>query len=290
MIATERIRKVRGEGWLAKRVGRVTGYTILILTSLFLFMPIFWLLVASLKVDAEYMTWPIQWFPAKVQWVNYANIFKMTPFAQIAGRTFGIGITVAVIRTFVDAMVGFAFARYKVPGSGKLFSILVATMLVPWIVYLIPTFLIYSYLHLTNTYWPWYISAMAGDAFGIFLFRQFFMNFPQELEEAAEVDGAGPWRIFLQIFLPNAKPVLAVSMILGFQNVWSDYLTPLLYLNFDKTFLAVALQFAFRNPMGYEYKTLTLAANVIYMLPLIIAFFMAQKYILKGIVTSGLKG
>ena len=187
-------------------------------------------------------------------------------------------------------MVGFAFARYQVPGSKRLYSIVIAMMFVPGMVLMIPQFMIFARLHLTNTYWPWIIWSFFPGSMGIFLFRQFFMNFPRELEEAAEMDGAGPWRIFIQIFLPNAKPVLAISAIWNFSWVWSDYITPLLFLSNDKTLLPVALQQAFLRPSGQAYLTLTLAANIIYMLPLIIAFFAAQNFILKGVVTTGIKG
>jgi ABC-type glycerol-3-phosphate transport system permease component len=145
-------------------------------------------------------------------------------------------------------------------------------------------------LKLTNTYWPWILAALGGTPFYIFLFRQFFLGFPKELEEAAEVDGCGPFRIYWQIFLPNSKPVFATVMIFAIVAVWSDYLTPLIYLSANKTLLGVALAKAFKNPQGFDLKTVSLAASTLYIIPLIIVFFFAQKYILKGVVTSGLKG
>jgi multiple sugar transport system permease protein len=122
------------------------------------------------------------------------------------------------------------------------------------------------------------------------LFRQFFLSFPRELEDAAEVDGAGPFRIFWQIFLPNAKPVIAAVMIFAFSYIWGDYMTPLILLNDDKTLLSVKIATSYSNPQGVWLITIAMAANVIYMLPLVIVFFLAQKHILKGVVTSGLKG
>jgi multiple sugar transport system permease protein len=116
------------------------------------------------------------------------------------------------------------------------------------------------------------------------------MNFPKELEEAAEVDGCNPFRIYWQIFMPNAKPIIATVIIFAFNGVWSDYLMPLIYLNDNKTLLGVAMAKAFRDPNGNDLKTISMAANVIYVLPLIVVFFFAQKHILKGAVTSGLKG
>jgi ABC-type glycerol-3-phosphate transport system permease component len=292
-MSTElRVRKIQGEGWLAKRVNLALGYGILLVTGLFLFIPIFFLLVNSLKNpdDSEFVTWPVRVFPAVPHWENFLQIFNRTNFGPIAGRTFLIAIGFALISTFMTALAGYGFARYQVPGSKRLYSIVIAMMFVPGMVLTIPQFIIFARLHLTNTYWPWLIWALVPGSVGIFLFRQFFMNFPKELEEAAEMDGASPWRIFLQIFLPNAKPVLSVSMIWNFSWVWGDYLTPLLFLSGEKTLLPVALQTAFLRPHSGSYVILTLAGNVIYCLPLIIAFFLAQKYILKGIVTTGLKG
>ncbi len=280
----------KSEGWLAKRVSRFLGYFVLIIIGLFLFMPIFWLLVNSLKQDSEYMTYPIQLFAKVPQWTNYQRVFTLTPFMQIAWRTFLLGVSTAVISTFISSMGGYAFARYRVPGSKRLFSIIIAMLIVPYIVMLIPQFIMFAQLKLTNTYWPWFLGALGGSSGTIFMFRQFFLGFPKELEEAAEVDGAGPFRVFLQIFLPNAKPVLATSVIFDFNGVWADYLRPLLFLNDEKTLLGVKMTKAFVNPKGIPYQTISMAANVIYILPLIVVFFFAQKYILKGVATSGLKG
>jgi len=283
-------RRGHSEGWLAKRVARFLGYSILITAGLFLFIPIFFLIVNALKVDSEFHTWPPTIFPSIPQWSNFVQIFQLTSFGDIVWRTFILGLIYTIISTFMTSMVGLAFARYQVPGSKRLYSIVIAMMFVPGMIFTIPQFMIFARIHLTNTYWPWLIWSLFPGSMGIFLFRQFFMNFPKELEEAAEMDGAGPWRIFIQIFLPNAKPVLAISAIWSFSWVWSDYLTPLLFLSNEKTLLPVALQQSFLRPSGQAYLTLTLAANIIYMLPLIIAFFAAQNYILKGVVTTGLKG
>jgi multiple sugar transport system permease protein len=276
--------------YLVKRVTRFLGYSLLIITSLVLITPVFFMVVSSLKVDAEYLTYPIRIFPSRPQWQNYGLVFSMTPFAKIALRTALLAISTATITAIVSSMVGFGFARYNVPGSNFLFGLLVAMMIVPFIVILIPQFILFARLKLTNTYWPWFLGAMAGTPFYIFMFRQFFKGFPKELEDAAEVDGCGPLRIYWSIFMPNSKPVIATVMIFAFNSVWSDYLTPSIYLSQTKTLLGVALATAFRNPQGFDLKTVSMAASVLYVLPMIVVFFLAQKQILKGVVTSGLKG
>lgn len=246
--------------------------------------------VASFKLDEEYMAYPIVIFPEIWHWENYSIIFELTPFAQIALRTGVLAVSTAMITALISALVGYAFARYSVPGSSQLFGIVVAMLIVPFIVILIPQFIIYARLKLTNTYWPWILGALGGTPFYIFMFRQFFLGFPRELEEAAEVDGCGPFRIFLQIFLPNAKPVIATVMIFAIIGVWGDYLTPSIYLSASKTLLGVALTTAFKDPAGNSMQTVSLAASVLYIIPLIVVFFFGQKYILQGVVTSGLKG
>jgi ABC-type glycerol-3-phosphate transport system permease component len=248
------------------------------------------MVVASLKVDPEYMTYPIRVFPSVPQWSNYVAVFALTPFVKVAARTMFLGIAVAILTTISSSLAGYAFARYRVPGSSQLFSIVIAMLIVPGIVILIPQFILYSRLRLTNTYWPWILGAASGSSFYIFMFRQFFLGFPGELEEAAEVDGCNPLRIYAQIFMPNSKPVIATVMIFAFNYVWGDYLMPLIMLDATKTLLGVAMATAFRNPQGFDYKTISLAANVIYVLPLVVLFFLAQKHILKGVITSGLKG
>ena len=278
-------------GFIMKRVTRFSGYSLLILTSLILIAPVFFMVVSSLKVDAEYLTHPIRVFPSKFQWRNYQLVFTMTPFARVALRTAGLARSAAALSAFISSLVGFAFARYgDVKGNKQLFGLVIAMLIVPFIVILIPQFILYARLKLTNTYWPWILGALAGSPFNIFMFRQFFLGFPKELEDAAEIDGCGPFKIYWKIFLPNSQPVIATVMIFGFMNVWGDYLMPTIYLNASKTLLGATLATAFKNPQGFDLKTVSLAASVLYILPMIIVFFIGQKHILKGVVTSGLKG
>lgn len=277
-------------GLFQKRFNRFLGYFILILVTILITLPIIGLLLSSLKQDSEVMAYPIRILPKVPQWTNYSRVFEMTPFALVAFRTFVLAMGTATLSIFISSMVGFAFARYRVPGSKQLFSIIIAMLIVPGIVTLIPQFLVYAQLKMTNSYWPWILGAMGGNAYFIFMFRQFFLSFPKELEEAAEVDGCTPLRIFLQIFLPNAKPVIATAMFFAFLGVWGDYLTPLIYLNDKMTLLGVKMATGFKNPQGITLTTVSLAANVYYIIPMVVVFFIAQKNILKGVVTSGLKG
>jgi multiple sugar transport system permease protein len=273
-----------------KQFNRLFSYLLLIAVGLVIITPFIAMITTSIKQMSEYNVWPIKILPKVPQWSNYVAVFVMAPYLKVAMRTAGLGLTVTIIVTLSSSLIGFAFARYPVKGSQTIFFVVIGLMIIPYIVVLIPQYIIYSRLHLTNTYWPWIFNAIAGNAFYIFLFRQVFLSFPRELEDAAEVDGAGPFRIYWQIFLPNAKPVIATVMIFAFSAVWGDYMMPLILLNDDKTLLSVKIATSYSNPQGIWLTTIAMAANILYMLPLIAIFFMAQKHIIKGVVTSGLKG
>lgn len=284
------ITSLENRGLIQKRINRFFGYFILILVTILISLPIVALVLGSFKRDVDLTAYPINILPVRWMWTNYIDVWTLTNFAQVMFRTFLLALGTSSIVSFVSAMVGYAFARYRAPGSKQLFTIVIALLIVPGIVTLIPQFLVYARLHLTNTYWPWILGAMGGSPYFIFLFRQFFLTFPKELEEAAEVDGCNAFRIFAQIFLPNAKPVFAVVMFFSFLGVWGDYLTPLIYLNYDKTLLGVAMATGFKNPHGITLQAVSLASAVYYILPMMVVFFIAQKNILKGVITSGLKG
>ena len=228
--------------------------------------------------------------PSVPQFINYVHVFIYQPFMKYARNSLFLAVTFSTLTVITSAMSGFAFSRINVPHKQALFQVVIALLIIPNLVTVIPTFMLFSKLGLTNTYWPWILWGLGASPFFIFLFRQFFSAFPKELEDAAEVDGANPFRIYWQIFLPNAKPALATAFILNFIWVWGDYLTPILYLSDNNTTLAVKLQSAYVDPQGNALVTVVMAASVLYTLPLIIMFFLAQKHILQGVVTSGLKG
>jgi len=266
------------------------SYGVLILVTGLITLPAIWFLITSLKKEVEYLSYPIKVLPAVAQWENYVKVFTLAPFLRHAGYTLFLALVNTVLVVITSAMGGFAFSRFEVPGRNRLFMIVIALLIVPGIVVVIPQFIVFSRLHLTDTYWPWVLWGLSASPFFIFLFRQFFATFPKELEDAAEVDGCGPFRIFWQIFLPNSQAALATAFIFNFNGVWSDYFTPLIYLSDAKTTLAVKLATSYLDPKGNALTTITLAACVIYTLPLVIIFFLGQKHILKGVVTSGLKG
>ncbi len=273
-----------------RQMGMIITYSLLILATIVLILPVIYLVSTSLKSESEYIAERLEFFPTTLQWRNYYLALTMIDFSRHVLNSLLLATTFATLTVITSAMAGYAFARIPGIGRSRLFSIVVALILIPPSIFIIPQFVLFSNLRITNSYWPWVLWGISGSPFFIFLFRQFFLSFPAELEEAAEVDGARTGRIFLQIVLPNAYPALATSFILTFLSVWGDWLMPLLYLADKNTTLAVKLITAYVNPQGFPIVTPTLAASVLYIIPPVVMFFFVQKYIMQGVVTSGLKG
>lgn len=266
-------------------------YVVLIAGVIFVFIPIIWLVSTSLKQEFQYNIYPPKLIPDVFVWENYEKALTMAPFLRYFKNSVVLSTLYATLNVISSSIAGYAFARLHAPGKNALFGILIGTIMVPWVVLGIPQFIVFSKIGLVNSYWPWVIWGVSGSAWHIFLFRQFFMGFPRELEEAAEVDGCTRLRIFLQIVLPNALPVVATSFIFSFQWVWGDWVTALLYLNDNLTTLPVVLAGTiYVDSQVNAIVTITMAAVVLYALPLVIVFFIGQRYILQGVVTSGLKG
>lgn len=265
-------------------------YAALVLTAAAFSLPTFWLLVTSLKKQSEFNAVPLQVFPDVPQWLNYQLAVLLANFPKYALNSAFVATAFTVLVVATSALVGYGFARHRGPLRDQLFVLVLAMMMVPNIVLFVPQFVLFAKLELTNTYWPWILWGLGASPFHIFLFRQFFASFPKELEDAAEVDGASPLRIFMQVFLPNAGPALAASAIFAFLWVWSDWLYPLLLLNDENTLLAVKLGRAYVDPRGNPLQTITMAGVTLYALPLVAIFFFAQRFIIKGIVTTGIRG
>ena len=265
-------------------------YGILIGVALLLGLPVLWFLVSSVKTESEYIAYPIKFLPHVPIWQNYIDAVTLVPYWRYARQSALLAAIFASLTVLTSASAGFAFARIRAPGRNALFTVVLALLIVPAIVTTIPQFIVFSRLRLTNTYWPWVLWGLCASPFHIFLFRQFFTTIPRQLEDAAEVDGCSAFRVFCQIFLPNSQPVIATSFIFNFSWTWSDWFTPLIYLDDQKTTLAVKLTRGYQNPQGFAMVMPTLGAAAIYTVPLIVLFFVGQRYIIQGVVTSGIKG
>ncbi len=266
-------------------------YLALILGAVIVAAPFVWSVSTSLKTPEAVSTFPPQWIPNPIAWSNYPEALSSQPF----GRWFFNTVVIVAISTFATVMscsiVAFSFARLRWPGRNVIFLILLTTMMLPEQVTLIPTFVIFRQLGWVNTILPLIVPAFfARNAFYVFLLRQFFMSIPLELDDAARLDGAGHFGIYWHIALPLSKPALAVTALMFAQFKWKEFLAPLIYLNnTDMYTVAIGLRTFISNDYGTEWQ-LAMAANVVFMLPLILVFFFAQKYFIQGIVVSGVKG
>jgi ABC-type glycerol-3-phosphate transport system permease component len=283
IVMAEPVRKARRALWSRQ----FAHFCLLAVVAVVILLPLFWLLISSLKTNREYTAYPIKFFPSQPQWSNYLGILFYPPFTFALLRTFGLGITTAAITCITSAMAGYAFARLGGRSNQKLFMVVIVLLIVPNIVMLLPQFVLYAKLKLVNTYWPWYLAALgATNPLYIFMYRQFFLGFPKELEEAAEMDGATPLGIFFRVFLPNAKPAIATIFIFAFNAVWGDYIMPRIFLNDPSRLLGTFLA----GGISPQYQTIFLAATVIYILPVFILFLLVQKNIQKSMIFSGLRG
>jgi len=271
-------------------VGQALTYLLLLLVTLVVVMPVAWTFLVSLRLQSEYTSYPITFLPSSAHWENYYRAVLEYAFLPKAWNTLQVAVPSTILTVLSSALAGFGFARHRAPLKNGMFILVLSMLMVPRMVTIIPNFMLFSKLHLTNTYWPWVLWGLGGSSYHIFLFRQFFAAIPKDLEDAAEVDGCGRFRIFWQIFMPISGPVIATASIFHFQWVWGDWFTPRIFLSAAKTSLGVYLSSAYSDPKGLPLDTLTLAAIMVYILPMLIVFFVAQKYIIQGIVTTGLKG
>ncbi|MHC5902348.1 carbohydrate ABC transporter permease [Streptomyces sp. S6] len=271
------------------RTGRLVLYTGLVaLTGLFL-GPFGWLVLTGLKTSGELAASPVHWLPDHFQWHNFADAFTRTDFLGYARNSLIIAFIYATLVTLSSAWVGFGFARLSAPGKKVLFGILIGSMMLPQMITLLPTYLIFARLGMVDTYWPWVLWGLSSAPYLVFLFRQFFAGLPRELEEAAIIDGAGYTGIFWRIFLPQSWPVLAASFIIAFTWTWGDYIAPQLLLSTDRTTLAVAVMTTYVTPSGAPVTELQAAASVMYVVPILLVFLVAQRGFVAGMSTSGLK-
>jgi multiple sugar transport system permease protein len=275
---------------LQRLLSRFLLYLLLSLIGVVMLMPLFWLLSTSLKGRGLEFTFPPQWIPDPAVWSNYYEALTILPFAQFFLNTVNITFFSTLGALLSSSMVAFGFARIPFPGRRPLFVLLLSTLMLPYVVTLIPSFLLFKYLRWLDTFLPLIVpNFLGGSPFFIFLIRQFYATIPLDLDEAAEIDGAGYLRIWWSVLLPLSRPVLATVVIFSFIWNWNDFLGPLIYINSLENFtLALGLA-GFRSQHSARWNLL-MAASTVVLIPVLILFFVAQRYFIRGIVTSGLSG
>ncbi len=268
------------------RRGKIAVGIALAIGAVIWMLPFIWMLLSSLKTDAEIMAFPPKFLPAKASLDNFKELFSAFDFATYFKNTL-IVVLFSFVGMLLNAMAGFGFAKYKFKGQEPLFYLVLATMMIPGQVTMIPVYLIMNYMHLTNTMAGIILPGLVG-AYGIFLFRQFMSNISNELLEAARLDGASEWYIFSKIVIPISKPVLAVQGIATFIGGWNSFLWPLIMANDEKYYtLSVGLQLL-KGQYANNYS-LQMAGSTFMVVPILIIFMFLQKYILEGYNVSGNK-
>lgn len=270
------------------------AYAILLIGSVAFLVPFYFVINGSLKTEAEVAAGDFVAPPKslkQIQWSNYPRALskeKMNFWPALANTVVITTLSVAG-QILSCSLVGFGFARFRFRGRAILFMVMLSTMMLPAQVTMIPVFVLFRSLGMIDSFWPLIIPAWLGSPFFVFMFRQFFAQIPEELIEAARIDGAGNWRIYWQLMMPLSGPVIAIVAIYTFLGAWNDFLGPLIYLNSPESrTLALALN-AFKGQYGTTDAQLLMAASVVCMLPCVILFFAAQKYFVQSVAMTGLK-
>ena len=270
-------------------IANVLAHVILILGSIAMAAPFVWMISGSLKSLGELFLYPPRWIPKYWAWKNYIRIWSIAPFARYFFNSFEITILGTVGQILSCSLAAFAFARLRFKGREVIFVILLATLMLPFQLTIIPVFYIMFKLGWIDTHLPLIIPAFCGGAYGTFLIRQFFMTIPQELDDAAKIDGCSPFRIFSFIYFPLSKPVLATLAVFNFMWRWNDLYGPLLFLH-SPAKMTVTVGISAIQGQYWSDIPLLMAGSLISLVPTIALFLVMQRYFIQGVVLSGIKG
>ena len=264
-------------------------YTVLIAGSLFIFIPFLWVISTSLLNVEEIYQIPHKWIPNPPRFENYLHVFTSIPFGLYYYNTLKITTLNIVGKLLSCSLVAFAFARMNFKGKSILFALVISTTMIPIQVLIIPRFVLFRTFGWLSTHLPLIVPAFFGEAFGIFLFRQFYMTIPRELDDAAMIDGYSYFGIYWKIILPLSKSVIGIVGVFTFIQTWRDFFSPLIYISKEKLYTISLGLLGFYNGMDVEWHWM-MAANVIALIPPLVIFFIGQKYFLEGaVVQTGLK-
>ncbi|MDE5591130.1 MAG: carbohydrate ABC transporter permease [Acetatifactor sp.] len=270
-------------------VGKVIVYIILILIAVVMVIPFLWMLSASVKSDREvFQMNPFVWIPEVPRWSNYSNIWTKIPFARFVGNTVFLTIVVTFLQLLTSSFAAYSFAKLNFRHKNGLFLAYIATIAMPWQVYMVPQFIMMRKMGLNDKLTA-IICLQAFSAFGVFMMKQFYEGIPDDLCEAARIDGMSEYRIYASIMLPLSKPALSTLTIFTFVATWNDYLGPLIYLKSqDKKTIQLGLKM-FISQYSSDYG-LIMAGSVLSLIPVLIVFLILQKYFVEGVAATGLKG
>ncbi|TMR96337.1 carbohydrate ABC transporter permease [Nonomuraea basaltis] len=272
-----------------RRLVRMTlAYVSLVVVAGLVLVPFAWMLSSSLKRDNEVFTIPIEWIPREFRWSNFVEIWDRIPLLTYLGNSAFLSVTITLLQVLTGSFAAYGFSKVRFPGRDALFVAYIATIAVPWQAYMVPQYIMMQRAELTNTFWS-IILIQAFGAFGVFLMRQYYMSIPDDLCEAARLDGLSEYGIYWRIILPLSKPALASLALLTFVNTWNDYMGPFIYLTSNRLW---TVQLGLRSFVGQydaEYAMI-MTGSVLSVLPILVIFLFGQRYFIRGIATSGLKG
>ncbi|MEU4234947.1 carbohydrate ABC transporter permease [Nonomuraea sp. NPDC026600] len=266
---------------------RALAYLTLSVLAVLVLVPFAWMVSSALKRDNEVFAVPIQWIPRELRWSNFVEIWERIPLLTYLGNSAFLSVTITLLQLLTGSFAAYGFAKVRFPGRDALFLAYIATIAVPWQAYMVPQYIMMQKADLTNTYWA-IILLQAFGAFGVFLMRQYYMSIPDDLCEAARIDGLSEYGIYWRIILPLSKPALASLALLTFVNTWNDYMGPFIYLTSNELW---TVQLGLRSFVGQydaEYAMMMTGA-VLSVLPILVIFLLGQRYFIRGIATSGLK-
>ena len=280
--APEPVRPVRS------RRSRLVLYAALIVAAAAVLLPFYWMVMSSLKTNNDVFTIPVRWLPDPVVWRNYLDIWHRADMTTWLRNTLVLSVAVTLLQVLTGSFAAYGFAKVRFPGRNALFLAYIGTIAVPWQSYMIPQFVLFSKLHLSNTLWS-IIALQAFGAFGVFLMKQYYESIPDELLDAARIDGMSEYGLWRRIMLPLSVPALASLGLLTFVTTWNDYLGPLLYLRSHSIWtIQIGLK-SFVTNYNAEYA-LIMTGSVLSVLPIAVIFLLGQRYFVEGIATTGLKG
>ncbi|WP_350277994.1 carbohydrate ABC transporter permease [Kribbella sp. HUAS MG21] len=268
-------------------IRRGAAYVLLTCLSLAVLVPFAWMLSASLKLDNEVFSVPIRWIPQEFHWDNFTRIWDRIPLLTYLRNSAFLSLVITFLQVLTGSFAAYGFAKVRFPGRDALFLAYIATIAVPWQAYMVPQYVIMQKAGLVNTHLS-LILLQAFGAFGVFLMRQYYLTIPDELSEAARLDGLSEYGIWARIILPLSKPALASLALLTFVNTWNDYMGPFIYLTDNNLW---TVQLGLRSFVGLydaEYAMI-MTGSVLSVLPILVIFLLGQKYFVQGIATSGMK-
>ncbi len=269
-------------------VKKVLLYALLIALTVITLLPLLWMLSSSFKLSSEVFTFPIQWIPKVFHYENYVTIWEKINLDRYIFNSFKLSIIITLIQLITSSFAAYGFSKCRFPGRNILFLSYVATIAIPWQVYMLPQYIMMQKFQLIDTHLA-IILLQSFTAFGVFLLRQFYISIPNELLEAARIDGLSEYGTFGRIVLPLTKPAMATLTIMSFVTVWNDFMGPMIYFNSDKNkTIQLGIQM-FTGIYSTEYG-LIMSTSILALIPVLVVFLAFQRFFVEGIASSGLKG